>query len=512
MTVDLLPSWLLVAALISTALLVWVYNETFAGKRLFPPGPRPLLFIGNALDVPTKDMGEAFRDMCLKYGDLVYLNVVGQPMVILGTHEAAIDLLEKRSSIYSDRSESTMVVLTGWEWVMTTLNYGPWWRRHRRAFHQSFTPSALAPYSPMQELEAHRLAYRVLQDPEHFLRHVRRMFASSIVRFTYGVEIPEESDEYLVMAEHALESFNQAFVPGKYLVETFPVLRFLPSWFPGAQFKREAKIWKPRVHKLRDVPWKQLRESMREGTAQPCMATELMQRASSFSGDERAEEEIVARNAAATCSLRLFSVAGGADTTLSAIQSFFLAMASFPEVQAKAREELDSVVGPHRLPRLSDRESLPYVEAVAKECLRWKTVVPLGFPHRSTEDDEYRGYFIPKERYPDPDVFKPERFLKEGKLDPDASDPADIAFGYGRRICPGRHFADASLFLSVATILHTLSITAPLGPDGKPTQLEGRMTPGVISYTRYPEPFNVDIKARGSWAESLLAENWKASH
>ena len=82
--------------------------------------------------------------------------------------------------------------------------------------------------------------------------------------------------------------------------------------------------------------------------------------------------------------------------TVSAIQTFFLAMAANPHVLAKAQVELDAVVGPHRLPEFEDMKSLPYICAIVKELLRWRVVVPLGVPHRSLEDDEYRGYFIPK--------------------------------------------------------------------------------------------------------------------
>lgn len=71
-------------------------------------------------------------------------------------------------------------------------------------------------------------------------------------------------------------------------------------------------------------------------------------------------------------------------------------MAAHPEVLKKAQAELDTVIGPHRLPEFEDMTSLPYVSAVIKELLRWRVVVPLGVPHRSLEDDEYRGYFIPK--------------------------------------------------------------------------------------------------------------------
>ena len=78
------------------------------------------------------------------------------------------------------------------------------------------------------------------------------------------------------------------------------------------------------------------------------------------------------------------------------MESFFLAMTLHPEVQAKAREEIDRVVGTHRLPTFSDRENLPYVEAVVKEAFRWHPIAPMGLPHVTTEDDVGNEYLIPK--------------------------------------------------------------------------------------------------------------------
>jgi cytochrome P450 len=69
---------------------------------------------------------------------------------------------------------------------------------------------------------------------------------------------------------------------------------------------------------------------------------------------------------------------GGSDTTVSALNSFFLAMLVYPEVQAKAQAEIDRVVGKDRLPELSDEPSLPYIQALASECLRWLPVTPTG--------------------------------------------------------------------------------------------------------------------------------------
>jgi cytochrome P450 len=67
-----------------------------------------------------------------------------------------------------------------------------------------------------------------------------------------------------------------------------------------------------------------------------------------------------------------------------------------PEIQRKAQEELDRVVGRDRLPAFSDKENLPYLNAMYKEIMRWFPNGPLGIPHAVFEEDEYRGMRIPK--------------------------------------------------------------------------------------------------------------------
>ena len=71
-------------------------------------------------------------------------------------------------------------------------------------------------------------------------------------------------------------------------------------------------------------------------------------------------------------------------------------MTLFPDVQRKAQEELAAVVGPNSLPEYADEPALPYVRALIRELLRWRSVVPLAVPHRVLEEDEYRGWRIPK--------------------------------------------------------------------------------------------------------------------
>ena len=127
---------------------------------------------------------------------------------------------------------------------------------------------------------------------------------------------------------------------------------------------------------------------------------------------------------------------------------FFLAMIANPGAMKKAQEELDRVVGKGELPDFSHKDSLPYIDALIKELLRWSPPVPLSSPNRAMQDDVYRGYFIPKGAtviqniwaifrdpniYPDPAAFNPDRFLKDGKINPLVFDPEDRVFGAGRR-------------------------------------------------------------------------------
>jgi cytochrome P450 len=71
-------------------------------------------------------------------------------------------------------------------------------------------------------------------------------------------------------------------------------------------------------------------------------------------------------------------------------------MTLYPEVQAKAQAEIDRVVGAHRLPDLSDRSQLPYVDALISEVLRCGPVNPQGVAHRLRVDDTHNGYFLPQ--------------------------------------------------------------------------------------------------------------------
>jgi len=183
-----------------------------------------------------------------------------------------------------------------------------------------------------------------------------------------------------------------------------------------------------------------------------------------------------------------------------------------PGVQSKAQEELDRVVGPNRLPEFSDEPELPYLRAICKEVLRWQPAVPLGIPHRNIQDDEYRGMFIPKgstiivnqwhllrnekEFGSRTDEFRPERFLEADRKD------FLPAFGFGRRICPGRYMVENTLFIVISSMLHTFKIERAKDEMGREIPISRKYTTALTSH---PEPFECKIVPRSEAAEKLIA-------
>lgn len=177
----------------------------------------------------------------------------------------------------------------------------------------------------------------------------------------------------------------------------------------------------------------------------------------------------------------LAMIEAGSETTSATLNSAIKYLAAFPDSQAKAHAEITKVVGDSRSPTFDDETDLPYIRAMVKEILRLRPTTSIGIQHSTTSDVQYKGYFIPKdtavslnqyamhydERHKDPDSFIPDRSLghnlKSGAYTGGANpyERDHYSFGAGRRICPGMHMAENSLFIALAEILWAFEIRAP---------------------------------------------------
>ncbi|GBE82456.1 Multifunctional cytochrome P450 monooxygenase af510 [Sparassis crispa] len=287
-----------------------------------------------------------------------------------------------------------------------------------------------------------------------------------VMEVAYGHTVRSSDDNYVQIVRQASTAVSDVGSPAAKLVDFFPALKFLPSWMPGGSFQKEAARVRILVRKLLDMPYDMVKSALAAGTAVPSLTSSLLEQAITEGKLTDEEEEDIKGTAGV-----LFGA--GTDTTVTTLSVFFLTMVLHPEVYKKVQEEMDRVVGHSRLPDFDDRDSLPYLECVLKEVYRWNVPVPLGVPHQLMQDDEYCGYHIPGDTmvfpniwamsqdpkfYPDPERFRPERFEEMDANTAELRDPWHIVFGFGRRICPGRRFADEAIWIAIANIVATLNI------------------------------------------------------
>lgn len=323
--------------------------------------------------------------------------------------------------------------------------------------------------------------------------------------YGYTVE-PKKPDALVNLIDKMMVEFSLAAVPMAWIVDLVPLLQHLPEKIPGAKFKRTARKWRKSIHDVAYIPYRFVQRQMTTSSHEPSYVSKLIGQFKSPEGNLSAQDEEAIIWTAAS----LYGAA--ADTTVITLTTFTLAMILFPEVQRKAQAEIDQVVGTKRLPTFEDREKLPYINALVKESLRWWPIAPMGFPHTADEDVEFNGIHIPKGAYllpavwwflNDPDVytdprsFDPDRFLNP-RNEPD---PGLEAFGYGRRICPGRFFADSSIYLNIVRSLATFNIGKAVDEHGAEIEVDVKVKPGILSY---PGDFKYSVTPRSKSHVELI--------
>ncbi|KAA1476342.1 cytochrome P450 [Dentipellis sp. KUC8613] len=475
----------------------------------FPPGPTPYPFIGNFTVIPSRNPWVTYAKWSHDYqSDLISVWEFGKLTILVNTHKAAKELFVRRSAIYSDRPHMTMIDLMGWDWNTALMPYSEKWRIRRRMLNQNFRAKAALEYRPSQRAKAEDLVRQLSENPDDFLPAVRVFAAATAMSVAYGHDIVSQHDRFVDIADRAFSMLSGAVFPGVMAVNAFPFLRHLPSWLPGTGFKEYARKCKLLTTEMQNSPWAFVKRKMNDGTARASLASTLMKAGEANGSGAEHEEAAKAVSAVA--------YAAGSDTTVSVLSTAILALLLHPSVVRRAQQEIDDVVGRDRLPDFRDRPVLPYVGAVAREVLRWQSIAPLGVPRTTLADDVYEGMFIPKGKtspylpklramlhdpikYPEPAAFKPERFLTpEGKLN---DDDVSTVFGFGRRNCSGQHFADSSVWISIASILAIFTVVKAKDAAGDDMPVDVAYTDGMISH---PRPFKCRLLPRDVKAEALV--------
>ncbi|KAK0185241.1 cytochrome P450 [Armillaria mellea] len=461
-----------IVILLAGLVFVWRLFHLSSRHPPLPPGPRGIPLIGNLLDMPSEKEWLTFAKWGEKYGDMTSVSILGRRLVIINSAQIAVSMLDKKSSIYSDRPVFGMVgELVGWKNSTIFMSYGTRFRNDRRLAHQLFGNSVnIKQFLPMLETETRRSLKGIFSEPGGLSEHIRKTAGAIILRISYGYLTQEKNDPFVELAERTMNQFSLATASG--------VTR-VPDWFPGAGFKQITREWASTLNDFVEKPHNYVKQEMAAGRARYSLTSRQLE------SEVTAEEEY---------NIKWLAASLYADRCI--YYAFFKAMLLYPDIQRKAQTEIDA--------------RLPYVNALALEVSRWHTVGPLGLPHCVTEDDVQFGYFIPKgslvyaniwntlsigKCIHDPAVYdQPD--LSERKAKEPEPDPYKSAFGFGRR------YADASVFISCAMVLSVFNISK-YSENGVTLETDMGYTTGTISHST---PFKCTIKTRSEKALELINE------
>ncbi|KAG2745979.1 cytochrome P450 [Suillus brevipes Sb2] len=434
-----------------------------------PPSPPTWRLGGHFL--PHRHSSLTIAKWIDEYGPLITIRLKLEKIVIIGRYKAAVDIMENQGKLTADRPRMIAAgeMFSGGMGI-GFAHWGDRFRRMRRALHTHLQPKAAVAYQPLQMSHAKDTVLGILDDPHSdFQKHVLTYAATTIMKIAYGkTTSTSATDPSVVEIRHFVKAVSAVVRPGAYLVDSIPWLKHLP-WYGRdlyRGFERTKKLNLGQLNRVReqmqsdvDIGPSFMRYILENRHLYGLSDTEMAYLGGSF-------------------------FAAGSETTSTSICTVLMAAACFPEEQARVQAELDAVIGRHRAPTFTDQQSLPRLQAFISESLRWRPPMPTGaMPHRTTQDIIWENYCIPAgttifgdhwaisrdpDAYPEPDAFKPQRWIDEqGRL---RDDLTFFPYGFGRRVCPGQHVAQRSVFINSLLIFWafqlTLDPTKPLDDMG----------------------------------------------
>lgn len=444
-----------------------------------PPGPWRWPLIGNIPSLVGNDRLEKLDKLRKRYGDVYGVFIGSELTVVLNGYKVINDALLKRGKAFAFRPDS---YVQDPEIVFANGNL---WKTNRAFLMQTFHELCFS--SSGKKLENYILnGLESLDQRLNKLKHsfypgpyMNCSFAEVMFQICHGYSISHDDERlqgYLNLLERAFSSFTYTYT----LKKCFPFLDNLPVHVLP-DLEKEAAHLKQYFNQVCEVNFKQ-----HQGGDRSCLVDILLEPGSPVTQDRIWEvlHELMA---------------AGSETTASTMSWFFLLTAMYPDKQKKLRMAIRNSIGTNA-PSLSQRSEIPYVEATILECLRIGNVVPLSVPHAVAEDVKFYGYTIPKgstvlpnlvsahldpERFPEPTMFKPERFLSHDETSVVNADSI-IPFSLGQRSCLGETIARSELFMYIVYFIQKYDIV--LASDLNSVSLKGR-----LDLTHKPRHFEIEL-------------------
>ncbi|KAI0102927.1 cytochrome P450 [Nemania sp. FL0031] len=521
--IRLIILYLAVPSLLISVLRRIISSRRNAGssKKVFP-GPQQFPFVGRVHDLDRFQMWKKFKEWADIHGPIYRTSMVGQQFIVISDEKIAEELLVKRGNKYAGRPQIRALFdhKTGPGYV-ALMDRQDYWKTQRKWVHAAMADFHRHHFYGVIESEVRRFLAVLLIDPAKFHSYSREHCGRIMSRLAW-----DDATQGKENGDSADCTLGQMSVSGP-IVNTMTPLWHIPWAFnPWKKFERarednQRQWW---LNSFQVAKQRFLDGNLPENTWAYRYFKGLQQQGNDTLQQNAKEEEF------ASCMLGFQNLVG-VITIAGPLEFFLMAMTLNPTWQKKAQEEIDRVCG-DRLPTTADIPDLPTVRACLKETLRWRSGVPLGVPHQCEEDDEFRGEKITKgtiilacewamnrvpEKYPDPENYRPERYLEKGW--PTYQEPLSRypnfregvgmhTFGWGRRTCLGQHIVDDEMFVSGAGVLWGFNLNRKRCPKtGEIIEFDSEATNAHVILE--PLPFPCDIQPRSPERAAQILQSYQ---
>nr|XP_046246526.1 cytochrome P450 2J4-like [Scatophagus argus] len=454
----------------------------------FPPGPWGLPFVGDLHRIDPSRLHLQFKEFAEKYGKIFSLRLFGGRIVVINGYKHVREALVQRGEDFADRPVVPLFERIIGNKGLVMSNGNPWKQQRRFALHTlrnfGVGKKSLEP-SIQEECQYLTEAFALHKGKPFNVQSLIHKAVSNIICCLVFGERFEYTDK---QHEDILQIINDAVdVQGSFGVQVYNTFPWLMKWLPGPHQRVFTSI--QMLLDFVEIKVKEHRESFDPSSPRDyidCFLTEM--------GEKEDEESGFELKNLAVCTMDLFGA--GTETTTTTLRWGLLYMIYYPDIQEKVQAEIDTVIGSSRQPSVSDRETMPYTNAVIHEIQRMANITPLNVGHMTSKDTTLDKYTIPKgtivmptldsvlhdeSMWETPHSFNPQHFLdQDGKF---RKREAFLPFSAGKRVCLGEQLARMELFLFFTSLLQRFSFSAPAGEQ--PT-LEFK-----LGATRLPKPYRL---------------------
>lgn len=445
--------------------------KIFKEKAKLPPGPMPIPFLGNLLQINTRDIVSTLMKLKDKYGPVYTLYFGPKPGVVICGYQAMKEALIDQNDVFGDRGDYPVFLNFIGHHDISFVNGDSWKVRRRFALLtlRNFGMGKRSIEERIQE-EAHFLIKEFKEtkgSPVNLTLYLAHAVSNVICSIIYGNRFDYEDKRLKAITDSINNNFNIMSSMWGNLYNMYPDLM---EYVPGPH----KKMWR-NFQDIYDITEEFIKHH--EKTLDPknprdyidCFLIKIKEE------KDKTDSVFYIESLKRTIQNLLF---GGTETVSTTLRYGILILMKYPEIAERIQEEIDSVVGRDRSPSIADRSKMPYTEATIYEIMRFCDVIPVSLPHCTSKDIVFRGFSIPKgtlvtplltsvhydpEYYDEPNKFNPNNFLDDKGLF--KKNDAHMPFAVGKRTCLGESLARMELFLFFTSLLQNFTFKPMVAKD-----------------------------------------------